>query len=578
MKGITVKRRRLATAIASASLALAPASYTLAQDTEEGLEEVIVTGSRRSESLQDVAINISAVGGEMIQELRLNDISKIANYVPGLTVIDRGPRDEVADIFIRGLNTSGLGPGFSSDTVAVYMGDIPLQADFTPVDLQRVEVLKGPQGTLYGQGTMGGAIRYIPFEADAREFSASFRSGSSINAESDGIAYSAGFTLNLPLIENVLALRTNLDTLHDPGFIDYNFVVREAGVSNPEPDFNNRAEVDANLRRVADANGEDNLSARVNLRWQPAEFFDLNLWYFLEDTQAEGRQINHQLAFGTGRYESALRFEEPNDYKYQLYSLDLSLDLGFAEATLVHGLTTYDEVGQRDQTDLLLDFEYGYEAFPSFSSFTRETAEIEADTTELRLTSTTESAWQWILGYFYNDTEGSAVSEEFTPGFDQFAVDNLGGVQLRPDALEYIQLTDTNETETAFYGELSYAFSEQFTLTLGARRYKFEIDNTGGFGTPLLETVFNGESPTEVLGFVELGVNEGTDEGDLIKVNLAYDINEDHLLYFTYSEGYRNGGVNSVPACTAEDLASDGQQLCAQPNEVFIAPLYTPPT
>ncbi len=569
MKYTPVKRRPLAMAIASLSIVAVHPAYTLAQDNDKELEEVIVTGSRRSESLQDVAINISAVGGETIQELRLNDISKIANFIPGLTVVDRGPRDEVADVFVRGLNTSGLGPGFTSDTVAIYMGDIPLQADFNPVDLQRVEVLKGPQGTLYGQGTMGGAIRYIPFEADAGEFSASFRAGTSINKESDDFGHSAGLTLNIPLISDVLALRTNVDTLYDPGFIDYNFVVREPGVSNPQPDFSNDSEVAANLRRVADANGEDSLSARVNLRWQPDDFLDLNLWYFLEDTEAEGRQINHQLAFGTGRYESGLRFVEPNDYKYQLYSLDLNIDLGFAEATFVRGVTTYDEVGQRDQSDLLLGFEFGYEDFPSFSAFTRETAEIEADTAELRLSSTTDHPIQWTFGYFYNASQQDAVSEEFTPGFDQFAVDNLGGVQLRPDALEYIQLTDNYEKEKAFYGEISYAVTQQLTLTLGARSYEFEVDAGSGFGLPLLQTVFEGASPTEVLGFVDISRSQSSDDGDLFKLNLAYDLNEDNLLYLTYSEGYRNGGANPVPACPPESSTPEEQLLCGQPDELL---------
>jgi len=569
MKKISLLRpSRVATAVALASIPGLVPTVSFAQDVE-GLEEIVVTASRRSESLQDVPINIAAVSTEQIESLRLVGINEIARYVPGLTVIDRGPRDENPDLFVRGLNTTGLGPGFASDTVATYFGEIPLQVDFKPVDMERVEILIGPQGTLYGQGTMGGAIRYIPKKADLTEFDISLRGGFSKSEESGDVGYETGITVNIPLIEDKLALRANVDVLDDPGFIDYNYVVRQGGVSDPEP---SAADRDANLRRVADANGEEGLSARLNLNWAVNDWLDANFWYLYQDTEAEGRQIANQLSFGTGRYESGSRYEEPNDFTDELFSIELEADLGFADVTLVAGRSEYEELGQRDQTDLLLNFQYGYELFPTFSAFTRETAEEESDTVELRLTSKTDGALSWTVGYFYNDFLVNALSEEFTPGFSQFAVDNLGGVQVRPDDLEYIQLTDAREKEQALYGELTWNFSDSLAATLGYRRYDFEVDSTSGFGLPLFQTVFNGASQTETTSFANLGTNIGDDEGDLFKFNLSYDINEDHLVYFTYSEGYRNGGVNTVPQCTPEQLTSTAQQLCAQANEVFIDP------
>lgn len=566
--------RKVASAVALASLPSTLFTTTaIAQQQEvEGLEEIVVTASRRSESLQDVAINIAAVSGDQIEDLRLVGINEVSRYVPGLTVIDRGARDSGPDLFVRGLNTTALGPGLGSPTVAIYMGDIPLAADFKTYDLERVEVLIGPQGTLYGQGTMGGAIRYIPKRADATEFSANVRADISKNSESSDIGHTFGAMVNIPLVQDVLALRANFEKLDDPGFVDYNFVVREAGVSDPDPDFSNPSEVAANLRRVEDANGEETKSARINLRWTPNESIDANLWYLYQDTDAEGRQLNNRLSFGTGNYVSGSRYLEPNSYKFDLVSAEVKADLGFAEASVVYGHTEYEEEGNRDQTDLLLGFQYGYELFPTFSAFTRETIDRESDTLEVRFTSTTEGPLKWTVGYFKNELSFDAVSEEFTPKFDQFAVDNLGGVQLRPDAIEYIQLTDNNQEEEAVYGEVAWSFSDSFTATFGYRHYEFSVDNTGGFGLPLLETVFNGKSPTEVNGFIALGTNKGDDSGDLFKLNLAYDVNEDNLVYFTYSEGYRNGGVNTVPQCTPEQLASTDQQLCAQPNEATFSP------
>ncbi len=567
----TLSKKRLAQAISLASIPVAAAIPGVASAADKTMiEEVVVTAARRSQNVQDIPLNITAVSGDQIKDLRLRNISDIAHYVPGLTVVDRGARNEVADILVRGLNTTGLGPGFVSDTVATYLGEIPLQVDLMPVDMERVEVLIGPQGTLYGQGTMGGAIRYIPTEANTSEFEVDVRADLNSNDESDDLGYEYGLTVNVPLLEDKLALRVNLDRRDAPGFIDYDFVVREAGVSNPEPDFSDPADVAANLRQVEDADGEDTTSYRVNLRWLPTNDIDVNLWYYEQETEAGGRQIANRLSFGTGKYQSGLRYEEPNEYTNKLVSLDVSWDLGFAEATFVYGESDYEEEGQRDQTDLLLNFEYGYEFFPSFSAFTREIVDEETDTIEVRLTSQYESKFSWTIGYFKNELDSYATSEEFTPGFDQFAVDNFGGVQLRPDALEYIEVADQNEEETAFYGELSYQMTDDLSFTVGYRDYEFEVDSRGGFGLPLFDTVFLGDAQDAVN--INFGTNAGKDDGDLFKFNAAWDMNEDTMFYFTYSEGYRNGGVNSVPECTPDQIASDQQQLCALPGEVLIAP------
>ena len=136
------------------------------------IEELIVTATRRATSVQDIPINITAIGGNEIAERRLYGLNEISYQVPGLQVIDRGPRDDVTDIVARGLNTSGLGPGFSSTTVGTYVGEVPMPIDLKTQDMERVEVLIGPQGTLYGAGTLGGAIRYIPVKPrDEFEFS-----------------------------------------------------------------------------------------------------------------------------------------------------------------------------------------------------------------------------------------------------------------------------------------------------------------------------------------------------------------------------------------------------------------------
>jgi len=531
------------------------------------IEELIVTATRRSNTVQDIPINITAIRGNDLEERRLVGLNEISRLVPGLQVVDRGPRDSVTDLIARGLNSSGLGPGFSSDSVGVYVGDVPLALDLKTHDLERVEVLIGPQGTLYGSGTLTGAVRYIPVKP-RDEFEFSFRGTAMALDHSDGFGSDLGFTFNAPLGDSNFAIRASIDVLDDPGYIDYPFVVREAGVSDPDPDFSDPADVAANLRRVEDASGEDAFSGRIALRWTPTANIDTTLTYYYQDSEAEGRTVANVEVFenvDVGKYESAARYEEPFDNENELFALEIIADLGFAELTSATGLSTYTGLGQRDQTDLLIDFQYGYEFFPTFSSFTREDEDEEIFSQELRLVSSGTGPLNWIVGMFYSDSEQELYSREFTPGFDQFAVDNFGGVALRPDALEYISIDFIDQKEQALFGEVGYEFADDWEITLGARLYEFEVGAVGGFGLPLYDTVFLGEPADEV--FVNFDSNETDDSGTLLKLNLAHDFTNDVLGYVTISEGYRIGGLNAISLCTPEQIASGEQELCALQSE-----------
>ncbi len=128
--------------------------------------------------------------------------------------------------------------------------------------------------------------------------------------------------------------------------------------------------------------------------------------------------------------------------------------------------------------------------FPSFSAYTREDADEDTFTQELRLVSTSDGPFNWIIGGFYYDYESNSLSQEFTPGFDQFAIDELGGVQLRPDSLEYYEELHGNQKETAAFGELGYDITDAWQVTVGARWFKYESKVTTGFALPLLDTVF----------------------------------------------------------------------------------------
>ena len=203
------------------------------------MEEVIVTATRRAESIQDIPINITALGSDLMERERISSLSDIARRVPGMTVVDQGPRSGNT-LTVRGLNvdsiTSPDGANSGGDTVGIYVGEVPLYVDLKLNDMERIEVLIGPQGTLYGAGTLGGAVRYIPNKPQSDALSFELRGDVYDLNEADDLGYEGGGTINIPLIQDKLALRASIDYLDDPGFIDNNFLVREAGVSNPQPD------------------------------------------------------------------------------------------------------------------------------------------------------------------------------------------------------------------------------------------------------------------------------------------------------------------------------------------------------
>ncbi len=552
--------------ISAAVTATLAADFALAQ--QPLLEEVIVTATRRAASVQDIPLNITALGSDLIERERLTNFAELARRVPGMIVVDQGPRSSNT-LTIRGLTTDSIAAPDQTNntggTVATYIGEIPFYVDLRLNDMERIEVLRGPQGTLYGAGTLGGAVRYIPNKPQSDGIGVELRGDVFSLSQSDSLGYDGGGTINIPIIEDRLAVRASIDYLDDPGFIDYNFLVREPGVSNPQPNFNDPADVQANLRRKEDANTNETLSGRLAVRYT-GERVDGTLTYHFQDSEIGARQINHKEAFGTGDYESAMRFLEPNDRENELLSLEIIADLGFAELTSATGYGEYTENGQRDQTDLLYTLGYGYEYFPSFAAFTREDSEEQTFTQELRLVSTSDGPWNWIVGAFYSDFEQDSQSREFTPGYDQFLVDIGDGLQLRPDDLEYIEVFKDEFKEYAAFGELGYRITDAWQVTVGARWYKFENESSGGFDTPLYNTVLLG-APQDAID-PALGFNDVDDDDVIYKFNTSYDVNDDMMVFATVSEGYRLGGLNAVPECP--DPLPPGQNVCVLPSELLI--------
>ena len=557
---VVPQRQPLALAI-TAALASTLAATASAQDDE--IENILVTALRRETSVQDIPLNIAAFDGSLLEAREISDLAELGRNVPGLYVVDQGKRS-ANNIVVRGLN---LNPFASAEflgntggqTVATYVGEVPLYVDLALNDVDRVEVLLGPQGTLYGAGTLGGAIRYIARRPQFDETSLSVRGGTFTLSESDGMGWRGGATFNVPMGDK-LAFRASVDRYDDPGFIDTPYLVRVPGVSDPEP---LPAASAANLYGAEDVDGEETTSARVGLRWQPSDGVDANFTYHYQNMDVGGRTQNHVVAFGTARYQSATRYPEPNERRNELLSAEIVADLGFAELTSATGYSRYKEFGQRDQTDLLITLQYSYEAFPSFSAFTREIEKENTLTQELRLVSQGDGRVRWIGGLFFLDFEQpEGESREFTPQYDVY----LGGS--RPDSLEYISVLYEDLTEKALYGELSFDATDRWQITLGARYYDYDYLASSAQDLPLANTVFGGAPPDEIN--LVLDPHGQKDSGSLFKLNTSYRFTDDMMGYVTISEGYRIGASNGIDLCAVPP--DPGQNICAQPEELQYFP------
>lgn len=565
-----------------------PADAMAAEETQ-GQNELVVTATRRAVSLQTVPINISALDSLTLENKRLDDVGDIGLYTPGLTVPDTGPRT-ANSIVMRGITSGGPGGTNRSTAVGVYLGEIPLYVDFKFLDINRVETLLGPQGTLYGLGTLAGAIRYIPNRPNFSRFEGEAHARVYDVAHSDGVGSVFNATVNLPIVEDKVALRVTGGYYNDPGFIDSPFLVNQLGVSLPQPDFNDPQAVAANLRRGKDLNDERTYSVRAQLGfdfgWLRPTFS-----YIRQETRTNGTQVNggfgatytlnpNGVAFpdgqcvyancrgvlGTGKYENGGRVPQPATRKLEMFAAEVDIDIGdIAKIVSATAFSRQDLFSQGDIADLLLDLDYDYELFPSFAGTTTSESDPEQFNQEIRLVSAHGGPVDWLLGGFYNHFKSYTFSAERLPGYPEWA-----GI-FRPDGLEYISFTDTYTKEKAVFGEVTWHVTPQFQITGGARYYKYKAYISGATDTPLTR---GGQrrTPYPLIQFDPSRIRTGSteDDGFVYKLNASYEFSPELFAYATYSTGYRIGGVNRVAPCIVPLPA--GQNVCALPNELSFGP------
>ncbi len=565
-----IKRNALTAAITAAIIASTQVSLVLAQDqaadNDNGddlmLEEVIVTATRRSQSLQDIPFNISAVSGDYIVQAGILDATELMREIPGVSVADGGARaaETNSTVMIRGINIDPSSTDrtyLSAPTVSVYIGDTPMYANFILRDIQRVEVLRGPQATLYGSGSLGGTVRYIMNRPDATGFDGSVYADFSQTTGSNGNNWNADVMLNIPFTED-LAFRVNGGRVDNAGIIDYVNVYQTDANGIPIAaggDILNGGPVYINKK---DADTVEVNYARASLAWTPGDDLNVLLSYQWQEGEFGGRRQMTTALNGYGepykKYEHGSVILEPASNFAKLVALEVDYEMGFA--TLSSSTSYYDRGFESvsDNTGFYAAQEiswapghswlyyYGYGGFrrPAIPAY--RTANEKAFVQELRLVSNNESSIEWVVGLYYLDQKGDANQLTTVLGFQPWR-DASGWANdfYGPSNDTFVWTYKTSFKDTAVFGEVTFKLSEAIDLTVGGRYFDNKNTVTSQTLLPIwIGSIFDfGEAPKTT--------STNKDSDALFKTNLAWHLNDDQMLYGTISEGYRRGGSNAAP-------------------------------
>jgi iron complex outermembrane receptor protein len=530
--------------LGSSMLAFSSGSV-LAQSNSE-LDEIIVTATKREERLQDVPMSISVLGEDMLEIAGIIDSRGIADSVPGIT-FSQAANNLNSAFIVRGIGTA-LNQDNLASPVAVYLDEMPMMAskstlkmDFSLFDAKQVEVLKGPQGTLFGAGTLAGAVRIITNKPDPSGFS--YKLATDIGSTSGDMRQQYNAMVNLPISDNA-AVRLVAYASEDDGWV--------TNVSTGQDPSNKIS----------------NIGFRAGLGWQVNDRFNANFTYILQETEVDdGSTINPAL----GEDSRSGYGNEATEIEVQKFNMTLTYDLGFAELT---SSTNFSE------NDGSMDVDLSNALGNMFPLLLHREPDDEAFVQELRLVSNSDSQFDWVLGAFYLDRETDVIEAFYVT--QEFADSRGGSIgntisTLGVDnAFIYGGPVPNSYEETAIFGELGYQLTNSLKATLGFRTGDMENANSrpaGGssvLGSFIGPVVFMGASSFNPVPYQAGTYEPGKTSNDVIKFSLAWQMNDQINLFATASEGFRSNEINRSAFVRGLDgqLGSSG----LDPNDPIIIP------
>ena len=571
--------------LAAAILLLSPG--LIAQQTQ-GIEEVVVTAQKRAQNLQDVPISIQTLGNETISDLGIQDFQDYAKMLPSVAMTPSvGAGSSFTLVYMRGIATAGDGQATTSQpSVGMYLDEQPITTiqgnlDVHMYDMARIEALSGPQGTLYGASSQAGTIRIITNKPDLNEFSAGYGlEGNMVDGDDSG--YVAEGFVNIPLADN-MAIRLVGWNRSDAGYIDNVLGSRTfPGVASTTADdivVTNTATAEDNYNTM------DTIGARASLR------VDLN------DSWTVMPQVMYQKQEGQGSYGEDLsdfvtddlsvthfQNEFTDDEWYQL-GLTIEGSIGNFDVSYAASYLNREVDGSFDYSDYSYWYDTAYTTgyyadlhfansgpravpnmfFPDAGTrvmggayFTNDDG-YKKTSHELRISSPQDNRVRALVGLFYQNQEHDFQQHWRVDGLADSMEPNQDNPNPRFDSTVYLNSLDREDTDEAVFASLSYDITDDLELTVGTRFFKPEVTVKGFFGfglgfTPMWSS--NGENrcnlfPTGQADYKDkpcLNVDKGINESENVsRVNLTWQISDDHMMYGTWSEGYRPGGINRAP-------------------------------
>ena len=589
--------------LAGGAPAVAATATATAASGETGLDEIVVTAEKRNSTVQETAISMTAISGDQLLSQGITTVEDIAAKVPGISIRTAGPGQ--TEYEIRGLSAGGG----TAATVGFYLDETPLSANAVALngrtvidpdlfDLNHVEVLRGPQGTLYGSGSMGGTIRLATnqpklgtYEA-ATDINASHTSHGSVNG-------GGSLMLNLPVGE-IAALRVVTTDKYVSGWIDR--IVAQPGTFPAPTAPTGTAGAPANCgayycdrgnvaaapvqNDVKGSNIERFASARASLLVKPSDALSITGTAMYQDIRADGYNNFQEQPGGLAIYQPYDQQEPYHDY-FRLGSLKIEYDMGFANLTSATSFWSREVLQSTDSTEALQNINnLTHLVNGAYVANFIQNLYVEVDPTrqfseELRLTSAKAGPLEWVGGLYFADLHSGYRTYNQAPGFATALTCGLpsaanpvagscpAGTPVPANStLRYpdptlppyptaqaanpngVVFNDDNPNvlkQTAIFGEGTYKIRDDLKLTAGLRFYHFSIENfanQAGLGTASVNQDHT------------ILAQSANGNAVLPKVNIAYEPTPDLTVYGTVAKGSRPGGFNlPIPLPTAAVLA-----------------------
>jgi len=501
---------RVALMSSTASVALLLPMAAIADDTQ--VETITVTASKRDESIQNVPLSITALTGYQLEQTNAVRFEDYATTIPSLSYTSERPGE--TQITLRGI-TSGVDQ--PNATVATYVDDVPfgssntnasgslLTPDFDTFDLNRLEVLEGPQGTLYGANSLGGIVKYVTNAPNLHDFEGKGELDQG-GVDGGGYGYGAKAMLNVPIIDDKLAVRGVLYRREDGGFID------DIGVGGK------------------DANRNDFTGGRVEVLYKPTQDFSIQFNVFIQDIKSYGSSVEDvnplTLQPIYGDLTQKRLFSEGFNERYNLYNAVVKWDLGFANLMSSSAYSTFKADSTSDLTEA-----YGQLApllgVPQSSFGVDEVVPTSVDrwTEEIRLASPTNHQLEWQVGTFLDGQR--TMQNQNIYGYlvpQHTLVAPLAFAQLPASYFEY-----------AVFGNLDYYITPEFDVAAGLRWGRNSQDFT--LGAEGLLVGGNASTPPAT----------SAESDTTFSVSPRWHVTPDAMVYTRIASGYRPGGPNDIP-------------------------------